>query len=98
MAAFPTSIATASLIARTDLVDTVYANDINNLQNEVLAIETTLGVGNSSNSLLYSTWDSASSFSLSSAAWPSLNARISNIERGLLGAATTTHPLLLAGM
>ena len=67
-----------SFTAKVDLFDTVVASHVNKLQDEVLAIETTL-----TSSILTSAYDStAHSFPTSS--WVSANARINNIERGLL--------------
>lgn len=79
-ASFPGSI--TSFTVKTDLVDTIYATHINKLQEEVLAIETTLTA-----SILSSTYDSTAHV-VSSTPWTNLNLRINNIERGLVNGVT----------
>jgi hypothetical protein len=90
MANFPSSV--YPLNTRTDLIDTVVANDVNTLQAEINALETTLGVGGSGSSLLYSNWSSGT-FTQSGTVWASLNARIGNIELGLTSTINTLTTL-----
>lgn len=59
-----------------DAVDTVYAAHINDLRDEVTAIESEIGTG-----LKTSTWTGAFA---QSASWGSLSLRLANIERGLV--------------
>lgn len=61
--------------SKVDLVDTVLADHVNLLQDEVTAIESTLGTG-----VLSSTWSGTFSTPSTHA---SLNARISNLEAGV---------------
>lgn len=71
-----------------DLVDTVYAAHVNDLRNEVTAIETELGTG-----LKNSTWTGSWA---STASWASLAARLINIERGIVD-DSHTHYVKKAG-
>lgn len=63
-----------------DNVDTVYAAHVNDLRNEVVAVEDTLGVG-----LKTSSWSADNTdFTTSTSAWGNLATRLTNIERGLV--------------
>lgn len=73
-ALFPNSVRIYS--AKTDLVDTVLAEHVNLLQDEVTAVQSTLGTG-----LLTSTWTGTFSQPTTHA---SVSARLRNIEIGLL--------------
>lgn len=73
-ALFPNSVRIYS--AKTDLVDTVLAEHVNLLQDEVTAVQSTLGTG-----LLTSTWSGTFTQATSHA---SVSARLRNIEIGLL--------------
>lgn len=73
--------------AKSDLVDTVLAEHVNLLQEEVSAVETTLGTG-----LLTSSW--TGTFSQSST-YASLTARLTNIEAGI--SANSSGKLSLTG-
>lgn len=77
---YPGSV--TSFTTRVDLTETIFASHINKLQDEVLAIETTLS-GPTSVDILSSTYD-GTAHSFPTSAWGSVTARISNIERGLL--------------
>jgi len=77
-ASYPTSPATFT--PKVDVQDTIFADNINQLQDEVYAIETTLG--NTPNVSTYT-----GSFALTTN-WSSVSARISNIERGLVNGVT----------
>ena len=59
-----------------DAVDTVYAAHINDLRDEVVAVETELGTG-----LKSSTWTGAWA---NTASWSNLAQRLTNIERGIV--------------
>lgn len=69
---------------KVDLVDTVMASHVNLLQDEVTAIETTLGTG-----ILTSSWSGTFSTSTTHA---SASARMANLEAGLKS-ATGVHNL-----
>jgi len=77
---YPTSV--TSFTAKVDLTDTIFASHINKLQDEVLSIENTL-----TSSILTSTYD-ATAHSLPISSWTTANARLNNIERGLLNGVT----------
>jgi hypothetical protein len=92
-ASFPTSV--RSFTTKVDLQDTILADHINSLQDEVRAIEITLnGTVDATNGLLTSNY--TGSFTASSS-WNSLDERISNIERGLVNGIATSPYLLKAG-
>lgn len=74
MAQFPTSVKTFT--SKIDLVDTVYADHVNTLQDEVRALEASIGT-----SLLLSSY--TGSFT-QTASWNTLGDRLNNMERGLL--------------
>lgn len=65
-----------------DAVDTVYAAHVNDLRDEVMAVESEIGTG-----LKTSTWTGAFA---QSASWGSLSLRLANIERGLV-TSTDVH-------
>lgn len=81
-AIFPGSIRVFT--AKTDLVDTVMASHVNLLQDEVTAVQTTIGTG-----VLSSSWSGTYSNPTTHA---SLSARLLNIEAGLRS-ATNVHGL-----
>jgi hypothetical protein len=77
-----------SYVARVDLVDTVIADNVNSLQEEVVAIETTLGSAASSKNPLVSPFG-ATAFTTTmngtnGTAWLTVYDRLTNIENGLL--------------
>ena len=73
-ALFPNSVRIYS--AKTDLVDTVLAEHVNLLQDEVTAVQSTLGTG-----LLTSTWTGTFEQRFTHT---SVSARLRNIEVGLI--------------
>lgn len=77
-AKFPTDY--RQFTAKVDLVDTVYADHVNALQEEVRALETTLGTATLSSDL-----SQAFSFATS---WSTVSDRLANIERGLVNGVT----------
>ena len=78
-ASFPGSVRPFS--SRVDLRDTVLANDVNSLQEEVNAIETAIGTAANTNKPLASTY--TGSFALTTT-WTTLSDRLANIEAGLV--------------
>ena len=89
-ASFPGKVRTFS--PKVDLVDYVLADHVNSLQNEVTAIEQTLG---DNGATLASTYTGTF---VKTTSWPSLAARIANIETGLVngtGLNTGTSPYVL---
>jgi hypothetical protein len=84
-----------SFIPQVDLVDTVIADNINSLQEEVRAVQTTLGSGSTSTNPLVSTYSGTFATTTS---WTTLTARIANIEAGLVnGVGTSGAYVLRAG-
>jgi hypothetical protein len=73
-AQYPSSI--RSFTPKVDLVDTVFADHVNVLQDETRALQVSLGT-----SLLSSSY---SGIFATTTTWPSLSARLSNIEFGLV--------------
>lgn len=78
-ASFPGALRPFS--SRVDLRDTVVANDVNSLQEEVLAIEAAIGTASNTNKPLASTY--TGSFALTTS-WTTLSDRLANIEAGLV--------------
>jgi len=75
-----------------DYSDTIYAAHVNNLQDEVVAIETKLGTA-----LVTSTWSGTPSEVTTT--WTNVAERINNIEIGLKAyGGFAPHPFLLSGM
>jgi len=69
-----------------DVTDTIYAADPNTIQDEVYAIETTLGTtATGNNPLVSSSVTSSSVWSPSSQTYPSVGDRLTNIEKGVAG-------------
>jgi len=92
-ASFPTSV--RSFTTKVDLQDTILADHINSLQDEVRAIEIALnGTVDATNGLLTSNYTGTFA---STSSWNSLDERISNIERGLVNGVPTSPYLLKAG-
>jgi len=78
MAVYPGALVSATqLVPRTDLVNTIVANDVNAAYEEIIAIESTLGT-----SILYQD-QTSNAWSNSSSAFTSVHNRLNNIERGL---------------
>jgi hypothetical protein len=90
---FPSSI--VSFTTKNNTTDVIYAEHINSLQDEVMAIESVLGAA----AVRTSTWTGGSSFTQSTS-WTTLADRLNNIENGLMsyGALAAPNPLMLAGM
>jgi len=81
-----------SFIPQVDLVDTVIADNINSLQEEVRAVQTTLGSSATSTSPLVSTY--AGTFATTTSL-TTLAARITNIEAGLVNGVGTSGAYIL---
>lgn len=85
-ASYPSSV--RAYVARVDLVDTVIADNVNSLQEEVVAIETTLGSAASSKNPLVSVFGSTAFTTTmngaNNTAWSTVYDRLNNIENGLL--------------
>ena len=77
-ASYPNSI--RPFVPRVDLVDTVIADNVNSLQEEVKAIETVLGTAATSQSPLVSTYSGTFAKTLT---WSTLADRLNNIEYGI---------------
>lgn len=73
-ATFPSSV--RNFTAKVDIQDTILADHVNSLQDEVRAVETTIGT-----SPLTSVYTGAFA---QTATWPTLSARLANIEYGLV--------------
>jgi len=82
-AVFPNSV--RNYTAQQDLVNTVIADNVNSLQEEVKQIETVLGSAATAQNPLISTW--TGSFSQGTS-WGTVYDRIANIEAGLLNGVT----------
>jgi hypothetical protein len=90
---FPTSV--RSFTTKVDLQDTILADHINALQDEVRAIELALnGTVDATNGLLTSNY--VGTFNASSS-WNSLDERITNLERGVVNGVPNAPYLLKAG-
>jgi hypothetical protein len=90
---FPNSV--RPFTAKVDLQDTIVADHINALQDEVRAIELALnGTVDANNGLLSSNY--SGTFSLT-ATWDSLDQRINNIEAGLVNGLATSPYVRKAG-
>jgi hypothetical protein len=94
MASYPGSLVTFT--NHVDFTETILAAHVNGLQDEVTNIESTLGVNPQISDWTSATYSSGFSGSYT---WPSLSARLKNLEQGLIGyGGFTPHPFLLAGM
>jgi hypothetical protein len=92
-AVFPNSV--RNYTAQQDLVNTVIADNVNSLQEEVKQIETVLGSAATSQNPLTSTW--SGSFSQATT-WGTVYDRFANIEAGLVsGVAGAPYPLTSGG-
>lgn len=80
-ASYPTSVKTFT--RKRDLLDIVLAADINQVYDEITAVETVLGIQVRTNT----GWTSGT-FSTATLTWPTLRERIQNIEFGLYEAFT----------
>ena len=89
---FPNQV--RSYTAAVDLVTTVAADNVNSLQQEVVAIETALGNATSTNPLT-STY--AGTFSTATTSWNTVADRLLNIEAGLVNGVTNAPYVLKSG-
>ena len=87
MTSFPTS--NRSFTPKVDITDTVYADHINALQEEVYALEATIN-GASATALSNITFSTYTGTFAASLSWGSLFARLNNIETGLVNGWTTS--------
>ena len=83
-ASFPSSV--RSYVPRVDLVDTVIADNVNSLQEEIRAIETVIGTATTNQSPLISTWTGTFNTTTN---WTTLYDRIANIEAGLVNGVSS---------
>ena len=92
-AVYPNSV--RNYTAQQDLVNTVIADNVNSLQEEVKQIEAVLGSAATSQNPLVSTW--SGSFSQATT-WGTVYDRFANIEAGLVsGVANAPYPLISGG-
>ena len=92
VAVYPTSV--RNYTAQQDLVNTIIADNVNSLQEEVKKIEEVIGSAATSQSPLTSTW--SGSFSQATT-WGTLYDRIANIESGLISGVTGLLPTIVRG-
>jgi hypothetical protein len=78
-ASYPGSV--RNFLARVDLVDTVIADNVNSLQEELKAVQTTLGSAATGTSPLASAYSGTFT---TTTTWTTLSDRITNIESGLV--------------
>jgi hypothetical protein len=86
-ASYPSSIRTFT--NKIDLVDTILADHVNALQDEVRSLEIVLGATALGGNPLTSTYDGTFS---TTTEWTSLDQRINNIEAGLVNGTGTNSP------
>jgi hypothetical protein len=92
-AVYPNSV--RNYTAQQDLVNTIIADNVNSLQEEVKQIETVLGSAATSQNPLLSSW--TGSFSQGTT-WGTIYDRLANIEAGLVsGVAGAPYPLTSGG-
>ena len=87
MTSFPTS--NRSFTPKVDIQDTIYADHINALQEEVRALEVTIN-GNAATSLSNITFSTYTGTFAATLTWDSLFARLNNIETGLVNGWATS--------
>jgi hypothetical protein len=92
VAVFPNSV--RQYTPQQDLVNTIIADNVNSLQEEVKKIEEVLGSAATSQNPLTSTW--TGSFSQATT-WGTLYDRIANIESGLIASVTGLLPNIVRG-
>ena len=83
-ASFPSSV--RSYVPRVDLVDTVIADNVNSLQEEIRAIETVIGTAATNQNPLASTWTGTFNTTTN---WTTIYDRIANIEAGLVNGVSS---------
>jgi hypothetical protein len=86
MASYPQN--SVAFTQKTDLLDIVRADDINQVYNEVTAIAGDLGSGTGTGLRYSGTWGATSTLDSSTTAWTGLQARLQNIENGVYSAYT----------
>ena len=92
-AVFPNSV--RNYTPQQDLVNTIIADNVNSLQEEVKKLEEVLGSAATSQNPLTSTWSGTFS---QATTWGTLYDRIANIESGLIsGVANAPYPLTSGG-
>jgi hypothetical protein len=91
-AVFPNSVRNYS--AQQDLVNTIIADNVNSLQEEVKAIELVIGSAATGQNPLASAWTGSFSQALT---WGTLYDRIANIEAGLINGVSTAPYVLTTG-
>ena len=89
-ASYPSSI--RPFVPRVDLVDTVIADNVNSLQEEVKALETVLGAG--AQSPLASTWSGTFTQPVT---WSTVYDRLANIEAGLVNGFSSAPYVYTSG-
>ena len=89
---FPNQV--RSYTAEVDLVSTVAADNVNSLQQEIVALETALGTATSTNPLT-STY--AGTFSTATLSWNTIADRLLNIEAGLVNGVSNAPYVLKTG-
>jgi hypothetical protein len=77
-----------------DLVDTVVADNVNSLQDEIQAVETALGTAASTNPL---TSTFSGTWSTATAGWTTVGDRLNNIEAGLVNGVSTAPYIFKTG-
>jgi hypothetical protein len=92
VAVFPNSV--RQYTPQQDLVNTIIADNVNSLQEEVKKIEEVLGSAATSQNPLTSTW--TGSFSQATT-WGTLYDRIANIESGIIAGVTGLLPNIVRG-
>lgn len=92
-ATYPGSVRT--YLAKVDLVDTVIADNVNSLQEEIRAIETVLGSTATNTNPLISTY--AGTFSTATTAWGTVGARLTNIEAALVNGVPNSPYVAITG-
>jgi hypothetical protein len=89
---FPNQV--RSYTSAVDLVTTVAADNVNSLQQEIVAIETALGNATSTNPL---TSTFAGTFSTATTSWNTIADRLINIEAGLVNGVSNAPYVLKTG-
>jgi hypothetical protein len=84
-ASYPATI--KSFTTKVDVRDIIYAADPNDLQNEVVAVQTILGVTPS----LSTTPSASGTFNASATTFASVSARLANIETGIVADTHTQY-------
>ncbi len=92
-ASYPSSV--HPYASKIDLVDVVLADHVNSLQDEVRAVQITLGSGAESQNPLVSTY--TGSFTSSTTTWGTVSARLRNIEAGLVNGVSSGPYVAVGG-